>query len=238
MPPGDDGPPASGKSWDGPCPTQPRSRGGSSSGWASRGSPCRASPRRSSPRGGLAPASEQGSHLAGAALQDEPDHAAGARPEMGEAGRRPHWVRSPPPAARRRGPTSTPEPCRSCPCPNPSGTTVRSSWARRMGSWDGNTGEASPTVAGVRRDKSRDRLNRRLRGRCGSIQGGVRSVHARLDEWLRMRVRSLPRWRVGREGRGGGRDLQRHPNAYFAEWGLLSLHERATTERTRPATRV
>ncbi|MFM8418884.1 MAG: group II intron maturase-specific domain-containing protein, partial [Verrucomicrobiota bacterium] len=80
-------------------------------------------------------------------------------------------------------------------------------------------------------------LNRRLRGWYGYFQGGVRNVYARLDEWLRMRLRSLLRWRVGREGRGRGRDHQRYPNAYFAELGLLSLHVRATTERTRPAAR-
>ncbi len=82
-----------------------------------------------------------------------------------------------------------------------------------------------------------DRLNRRLRGWYGYFHGGVRNVSARLDAWLRMRLRSLLRWRVGREGRGRGRDHQRYPKAYFGELGLLSLHERATTERTSPAAR-
>lgn len=79
------------------------------------------------------------------------------------------------------------------------------------------------------------RLNRRLRGWYGYFRGGIRNIYARLDEWLRMRLRSLLRWRAGREGRGRGQDHQRYPNAYFAELGLLSLHERAMTERTSPA---
>ena len=44
-----------------------------------------------------------------------------------------------------------------------------------------------------------------------------------LDGWIRMRLRSILRKRVGRRGRGRGRDHQRWPNAFFAAHGLFSF---------------
>jgi RNA-directed DNA polymerase len=44
-----------------------------------------------------------------------------------------------------------------------------------------------------------------------------------LDGWIRMRLRSLLRHRLGRKGRGRGSDHQRWPNAFFAARGLYSL---------------
>lgn len=45
-----------------------------------------------------------------------------------------------------------------------------------------------------------------------------------LDGWIRMRLRSILRKRMGLKGRGRGRDHQRWPNAYFAKRGLFSLY--------------
>jgi RNA-directed DNA polymerase len=45
-----------------------------------------------------------------------------------------------------------------------------------------------------------------------------------LDSWLRGRLRSILRRRMGGRGRGRGTDHQRWKNAYFAERGLFSLH--------------
>lgn len=44
-----------------------------------------------------------------------------------------------------------------------------------------------------------------------------------LDQWIRMRLRSILRKRKGGKGRGRGSDHQRWPNAFFAEKGLFSL---------------
>jgi len=44
-----------------------------------------------------------------------------------------------------------------------------------------------------------------------------------LDGWIRMRLRSILRKRVGRRGCGRGRDHQRWPNAFFAAHGLFSF---------------
>src|SRR5262245_14466492 len=49
------------------------------------------------------------------------------------------------------------------------------------------------------------------------------SVFRRLDEWIRMRIRSILRRRRKKHGRGRGPDHHRCPNAYFAAHGLLSL---------------
>ncbi len=44
-----------------------------------------------------------------------------------------------------------------------------------------------------------------------------------LDDWLRMRLRSILRKRTGRRGRGHGYDHRRWPNAFFSTHGLFSL---------------
>lgn len=43
-----------------------------------------------------------------------------------------------------------------------------------------------------------------------------------LDQWIRMRLRSILRRRQGRRGRGRGQDHHRWPNAFFAGHGLVS----------------
>jgi len=72
-----------------------------------------------------------------------------------------------------------------------------------------------------------DDVNRTLRGWWQYFQHSHYTIFEPLDGWLRMRLRSILRKRQrGRKGRGGGRDHQRWPNAFFAEAGLFSL-ERA-----------
>jgi RNA-directed DNA polymerase len=44
-----------------------------------------------------------------------------------------------------------------------------------------------------------------------------------LDSWIRMRLRSILRWRQGRKGRGRGSDHVQWPNAYFAAHGLFTM---------------
>jgi RNA-directed DNA polymerase len=48
-------------------------------------------------------------------------------------------------------------------------------------------------------------------------------VFSQLDGWVRMRLRSILRRRIGLRGRGRGQDNHRWPNKYFAEHGLFSL---------------
>src|SRR3990170_640882 len=91
-------------------------------------------------------------------------------------------------------------------------------------------------------DKLRERLRAKTRRREGrSLKEIIRDVnrslsgwyeyfqHSRaptfkyLDGWVRMRPRSLLRWREGKKGGGGGRDHQRWTNRWFATQGLFSL---------------
>lgn len=56
-----------------------------------------------------------------------------------------------------------------------------------------------------------------------------------LDQWMRMRLRSILRKRRGGRGRGRGSDHQRWPNTFFAARGLFSLtvaHEAARQSLT------
>jgi len=59
---------------------------------------------------------------------------------------------------------------------------------------------------------------------------------AKLDAWIRMRLRSILRRRHHGRGRGRGSDHQRWPNAYFAECGLFSMRT-AWTTASQPARR-
>jgi len=78
-------------------------------------------------------------------------------------------------------------------------------------------------------------INRRTRGWMAYFRGGAGNIYERLDQWIRMRLRSLLRRRAGRKGRGHGRDHNRYTNAYFAEHGLISLKALAGVQRANPA---
>ena len=66
-------------------------------------------------------------------------------------------------------------------------------------------------------------VNRTTRGWFEYFKHSHRTTFPRLDGWIRMRLRSILRRRVGRRGHGRGRDHQRWTNALFAAHGLFSL---------------
>jgi len=73
-------------------------------------------------------------------------------------------------------------------------------------------------------------VNRTLTGWFEYFKHSHDTTYTPLDQWLRMRLRSILRRRSGRRGRGRGRDHQRWPNAFFSKHGLFSLviaHEQA-----------
>ncbi len=78
-------------------------------------------------------------------------------------------------------------------------------------------------------------LNRVLRGWANYFRGGVRNVPVRLDQWVRMRVRSVVRRRAGRRGRARGKDHQRYANAWLTAQGLISLSAITHGAATSPA---
>jgi RNA-directed DNA polymerase len=66
-------------------------------------------------------------------------------------------------------------------------------------------------------------VNRVLKGWFGYFKHSLKTTFVRLDQWVRMRLRSILRKRQGRRGRGRGADHHRWPNAFFAELRLYSL---------------
>jgi RNA-directed DNA polymerase len=66
-------------------------------------------------------------------------------------------------------------------------------------------------------------LNPRLRGWFGYFKHSHRNTFGSVDRWIRMRLRSILRKRMGKKGRGRGSDHQYWPNQFFAERGLYSL---------------
>jgi len=66
-------------------------------------------------------------------------------------------------------------------------------------------------------------VNRTVRGWFEYFKHSHWSTFARLDKWIRMRLRSILRHRQGRTGRGRGADHQRWPNTYFVKLGLFTM---------------
>jgi RNA-directed DNA polymerase len=66
-------------------------------------------------------------------------------------------------------------------------------------------------------------LTPRLRGWFEYFKHSHRYTFRNLDGWIRMRLRSILRKRLGKQGRGRGSDHHRWPNKFFAERGLYSL---------------
>jgi len=71
-------------------------------------------------------------------------------------------------------------------------------------------------------------VNRSLRGWYEYFKHSHWTTFRPLDQWVRMRLRSLLRRRAGLRGRGRGADHQRWPNAYFARLGLFSTQSAHT----------
>lgn len=76
-------------------------------------------------------------------------------------------------------------------------------------------------------------LNRRLTSWYGYFKHVHPSELGKIDQWLRMRLRSILRKRRGGRGRGRGLDHHRWPNRYFTGLGLFCLLEAKVTETTR-----
>jgi RNA-directed DNA polymerase len=68
-------------------------------------------------------------------------------------------------------------------------------------------------------------VNRTTRGWFGYFQHSHWTTFGPLDQWLRMRLRSILRRRIKLRGRGRGADHQRWPNVYFAREGLFTMME-------------
>ena len=67
-------------------------------------------------------------------------------------------------------------------------------------------------------------VNTTLRGWFTYFQhSSYRTVFTHLDQWVRLRLRSILRRRRGGSGRGRGLDHLRWPNAFFRQQGLFSL---------------
>jgi RNA-directed DNA polymerase len=66
-------------------------------------------------------------------------------------------------------------------------------------------------------------VNRSARGWFVYFKHSHRYTFRPLDQWLRMRLRSILRCRRGRHGRGRGSDNRRWPNTFFAQHGLFSF---------------
>jgi RNA-directed DNA polymerase len=62
-----------------------------------------------------------------------------------------------------------------------------------------------------------------LRGWLEYFKHSHKWTFPRLDGWIRMRLRSILRRRLGLKGCGRGADHHRWPNAFFADQGLYSL---------------
>jgi RNA-directed DNA polymerase len=67
-------------------------------------------------------------------------------------------------------------------------------------------------------------LNPTLRGWFEYFKHSNRWTFKPIDQWVRMRLRSILRKRRGGRGRGSGMDHYRWPNAFFAAQGLYSLN--------------
>lgn len=67
------------------------------------------------------------------------------------------------------------------------------------------------------------KINQSLRGWFEYFKHSHYTTFAPLDQWIRMRFRSILRKRRGRRGRGRGSDHKRWPNTFFAEQGLFSF---------------
>ena len=66
-------------------------------------------------------------------------------------------------------------------------------------------------------------MNPTLQGWFEYFQHSHPNTFRSLDGWVRMRLRSILRKRLGREGRGRGSDHQRWPNHFFVRQGLFRL---------------
>lgn len=73
-------------------------------------------------------------------------------------------------------------------------------------------------------------INRTLQGWFAYFKHVQASQLEEIDQWTRMRLRSILRKRHGGKGRGRGRDHHRWPNRYFTGLGLFCLRDAKVSE--------
>lgn len=78
-------------------------------------------------------------------------------------------------------------------------------------------------------------VNQSTRGWFEYFKHAHGNVFRRLDQWIRMRLRSILRWRNHGKGRGRGWDHHRWPNAYFTDRGYFSLEAARASLRRSPS---
>jgi len=81
----------------------------------------------------------------------------------------------------------------------------------------------TPRNSGIALSESIDKLNTKLRGWFGYFKHSHRTTFPQLDGFVRGRLRSILRKRLGKRGRARGNDHRRWPILYFTERGLFSL---------------
>lgn len=85
--------------------------------------------------------------------------------------------------------------------------------------------EKTARTSGESLENTIKRVNATLRGWFEYFKHSSRSAFTALDQWVRMRLRSILRKRSKRRGRGRGFDHIRWPNAYFHQLGLFNLSQ-------------
>lgn len=74
-------------------------------------------------------------------------------------------------------------------------------------------------------------VNRTLRGWFEYFKHSHATAFVPIDQWVRMRLRSILRKRAGGSGRGRGLNHRQWPRRFFAEQGLFSLVQAHATAR-------
>lgn len=94
--------------------------------------------------------------------------------------------------------------------------------------------ELTPRTLGVNLGVMIAKLNLVLQGWHGYFVGSVIRNMIELDKWIRMRIRSILRYRQRKRGRGRGSDHQAWPNDWFNKQGLFSLATATVKARRSP----
>lgn len=94
--------------------------------------------------------------------------------------------------------------------------------------------ELTPRTLGVNLGVMIAKLNLVLQGWHGYFVGSVIRNMIELDKWIRMRIRSILRYRQRKRGRGRGSDHQAWPNDWFNKQGLFSLATASVKARRSP----
>ena len=109
-------------------------------------------------------------------------------------------------------------------------------WPRRkaLDRFKDKVRERTPRSSGESMEATIASLNDMLRGWFGYFKHSSRDRLDGLDSYIRGRLRSILRKRMGRRGRGRGYDHQRWRNHYFDELGLFSLTRAHVSARLSP----